>query len=135
MLTDVQIETIATRLAEAERTRKQVRILSLQYPEMTIEDAYAVQRAFIARKLAAGRSIKGHKIGLTSKAMQYAVGINEPDSGVLLDDMFFYDGAEVPTERFIATRIEAELAFVLKQPLRGADCSIFDVRPVSWKMK
>ncbi len=127
MLTDAEIETIATGLAEAERTRKQVRILSLDYPQMTIEDAYAVQRAFIKRKLAEGRIIKGHKIGLTSKAMQNALGIDEPDSGVLLDDMFFYDGAEVPSERFIATRIEAELAFVLKAPLRGPDCSIFDV--------
>jgi 2-oxo-hept-3-ene-1,7-dioate hydratase len=127
MLTDVQIEAIATSLAEAERTHKQVRILSLDYPQMSIEDAYAVQRAFIKRKLAGGRTVKGHKIGLTSKAMQNAVGINEPDSGVLLDDMFYYDGAEVPSARFIATRIEAELAFVLKQPLRGPDCSIFDV--------
>jgi 2-oxo-hept-3-ene-1,7-dioate hydratase len=127
MLTGDEIAGIAARLEEAERARKPIRILSLEHPALTVEDAYAVQRAFIARKLAQGRTIKGHKIGLTSKAMQAAVGIREPDYGVLLDDMFFSDGAEIPTERFIATRIEAELAFVLKSPLSGPDCTLFDV--------
>ena len=102
-------------------------MFSLEYPGMTIDDAYAVQRTWIARKLANGRTIKGHKIGLTSKAMQNAVGIGEPDHGVLLDNMFFTDGANIPSERFISTRIEAELAFVLKDGLSGPDCSIFDV--------
>ena len=63
---------------------------------------------------AAGRVVKGHKIGLTSKAMQSALNIDEPDSGVLLDDMFFADGGLVPSDRFIATRVEAELAFIMK---------------------
>lgn len=127
MLSQSQIEQAAARLDEAERTRKQIRMLSLQHPDMTIEDAYAVQRTWIARKLEAGRTIKGHKIGLTSKAMQQAVGIREPDHGVLLDDMFFADGAEIPGGRFIGTRIEAELAFVLKDELKGPGCTIFDV--------
>jgi 2-oxo-hept-3-ene-1,7-dioate hydratase len=127
MLTEDVIAGLAARLEEAERARKPIRILSLDHPAITIEDAYAVQRAFIARKLAQGRTIRGHKIGLTSKVMQAAVGIREPDYGVLLDDMFFGDGAEIPTERFIATRIEAELAFVLKSPLSGPDCTLFDV--------
>lgn len=127
MLTKDQIADAARRLDEAERTKKQIGMLSLQYPGMTMEDAYAVQDAWVALKLKAGRTIKGHKIGLTSKAMQYAVGINEPDSGALFDDMFFYDGANIPTERFIGTRIEAELAFVLKSGLKGPDCTIFDV--------
>src|SRR5207244_12881942 len=78
-------------------------------------------------KVAQGRVVKGHKIGLTSKAMQSALNIDEPDSGILLDDMFFADGGLVPTDRFIATRIEAELAFVMKTRLSGPDCTLFDV--------
>jgi 2-oxo-hept-3-ene-1,7-dioate hydratase len=92
-----------------------------------MEDAYAIQRAWVALKVRNGRTVKGLKIGMTSRAMQNAIGIREPDLGTLLDDMFFYDGAEIPTERFIATRIEAELAFVLKSPLKGPECTIFDV--------
>src|ERR1700694_4255257 len=77
--------------------------------------------------VAAARVIKGHKIGLTSKAMQSALNIDEPDSGILLDDMFFADGGLVPSERFIATRVEAELAFVMKSRLSGPGCTIFDL--------
>jgi 2-oxo-hept-3-ene-1,7-dioate hydratase len=127
MLTKDQIDSSAARLEEAERTKKQIRMFSLEYPGMTIDDAYAVQRAWIAQKLQNGRRLKGHKIGLTSKAMQNAVGIREPDFGALLDNMFFYDGADIPTERFISTRIEAELAFVLKSRLTGPECTIFEV--------
>jgi 2-oxo-hept-3-ene-1,7-dioate hydratase len=121
------IAKIANRLDEAERTRTQMRQISVEYPEVTIEDAYAIQRAWVAKKHASGRTIKGHKIGLTSKAMQYASGINEPDYGALLDDMFYYDGSEIPFARFIEPRVEVELAFVLGKPLRGPNCTIFDV--------
>lgn len=127
MLSKDQIETTAARLEEAERSKQQIRMLSLEHPGMSIEDAYAIQRAWIALKLKNGRRIKGHKIGLTSKAMQNAVGIREPDFGALLDDMFYADGAEIPAERFITIRIEAELAFVLKSRLTGPECTIFDV--------
>lgn len=127
MLTKEQIADAARRLDEAERTKRQIRMLSIEHPGMTIEDAYAVQRAWTELKLKAGRTIKGHKIGLTSKAMQSAVNIAEPDSGALFDDMFYYDGANIPTERFIGTRVEAELAFVLKNRLSGPNCTIFDV--------
>ena len=96
-------------------------------PGITIADAYAIQKAWVDVKIAEGRIVKGHKIGLTSKAMQSALDINEPDSGVLLDDMFFADGGLVPTERFIATRVEAELAFVMSKRLAGPDCTLFDV--------
>ncbi len=121
------IRTAAARLHEAEKTRTQIRQLSLDYPAITIEDAYAIQKAWIDIKLAEGRVIKGHKIGLTSKAMQSALNIDEPDSGVLLDDMFFADGGLVPSDRFIATRVEAELAFVMSKPLAGPGCTMFDV--------
>jgi len=126
-LSDADIRRCATRLHEAERSRAQIRQLSQDFPDITIEDAYAIQKAWIGIKVAEGRIIKGHKIGLTSKAMQSALNIDEPDSGVLLDDMFFADGGTVPSDRFIATRIEAELAFVMKQRLSGPDCTLFDV--------
>ncbi|MGY3077123.1 2-oxo-hept-3-ene-1,7-dioate hydratase [Bradyrhizobium sp. LM6.10] len=86
-----------------------------------------VQRAWTKLQLGRGRVIKGHKIGLTSKAMQNAVGISEPDYGVLFADMFYADATPIPFDRFHAPRIEVELAFVLKAPLRGPDCTIFDV--------
>src|SRR6202023_81851 len=126
-LTKDDIRLAAKRLDQAEKTRKQIRQLSLDHPDITIEDAYAIQKAWIAIKLGEGRIVKGHKIGLTSKAMQSALGIDEPDSGVLLDDMFFADGGLVPSDRFIGTRVEAELAFVMKTRLAGPDCTLFDV--------
>lgn len=78
-------------------------------------------------KIAEGRVLKGHKIGLTSKAMQASSQISEPDYGALLDDMFFHDGSDIPADRFIVPRIEVELAFVLAKPLRGPNCTLFDV--------
>ncbi len=126
-LSDSDIREAAARLHQAEKTRTQIRQLSQQFPAITLDDAYAIQRAWVALKLAEGRIVRGHKIGLTSKAMQSALAIDEPDSGILFDDMFFADGGEVPTERFIATRIEAELAFVIKHRLAGPDVTMFDV--------
>jgi 2-oxo-hept-3-ene-1,7-dioate hydratase len=122
-----EIRLAAERLHHAEKTRTQIRQLSLDHPHITIDDSYAIQKAWIDIKVAEGRVIKGHKIGLTSKAMQSALNIDEPDSGILLDDMFFADGGIVPTERFIATRVEAELAFVMKHRLAGPNCTMFDV--------
>ena len=74
-----------------------------------------------------GRTLKGHKIGLTSRAMQVSSQITEPDYGALLDDMFFNDGSDIPIDRFIVPRVEVELAFVLAKPLRGPNCTLFDV--------
>lgn len=125
---DKQTHTlIAQRLNQAEKQREQIRAVSLDYPNITIEDAYAVQREWVNIKIAEGRTLKGHKIGLTSKAMQASSQISEPDYGALLDDMFFHDGGDIPTDRFIVPRIEVELAFVLAKPLRGPHCTLFDV--------
>src|SRR5258705_606899 len=126
-LSSDEIRNAAERLDQAEKSRKQIRQLALEYPGITIEDAYAIQKAWVEMKVAQGRTVKGHKIGLTSKAMQSALNIDEPDSGILLDDMFFADGGLVPSDRFIATRIEAELAFVMKTRLAGPNCTMFDV--------
>lgn len=118
-LTEAQIETAAAALIEAEAEGHQIGLLSQQYPDMTLDDAYAIQAAHRQRKLGAGRSVLGWKIGLTSKVMQEALGIDTPDSGVLYDDMHFADGARIPETRFIQPRVEVEIAFVLKAPLAG----------------
>ena len=126
-MTADEIRRAAERLHRAEQTRTQIRQVSQDHPDITIDDAYAIQKAWIETKVAEGRAVKGHKIGLTSKAMQSALNIDEPDSGILFDDMFFADGGLVPSDRFIATRVEAELAFVMKHRLAGPGCTLFDV--------
>ena len=129
---DKQTRTlIAQRLNQAEKQREQIRAISLDYPSITIEDAYAVQREWVEMKIAEGRVLKGHKIGLTSKAMQASSQISEPDYGALLDDMFFHDGSDIPTDRFIVPRIEVELAFVLAKPLRGPNCLMSTTPPTT----
>ena len=127
MLTASDIKSAATRLFAAEQTRVQTGLLSILHPDMTMDDAYAVQAAFIAQRHAQGRKTIGWKIGLTSKAMQSALNITTPDSGVLMDDMAFEDGATIPADRFIQPRIEAELAFVLKFPLQGPEVTVAHV--------
>ncbi len=127
MLDQPTIDHLAQRLDEAERGKSLIRAFTLEHPGLTIEDAYAIQRAWTRLQLAGGRIVKGHKIGLTSKAMQSAVGISEPDYGVLFQDMFYADASPVPFDRFHAPRIEVELAFVLKTGLKGPDCTVFDV--------
>ncbi len=115
------IKALATDLLEAETSKSQIALISQRHPEMTLDDAYAIQKSQIVQKLAAGRKIIGWKIGLTSKVMQDALGIDTPDSGVLYDDMLFASGATVPQGRFIEPRVEAEIAFVLKSPIeKGA---------------
>ncbi|MCF5178948.1 2-oxo-hepta-3-ene-1,7-dioic acid hydratase, partial [Pseudomonas sp. PA-6-1D] len=127
MLDSQQILAAAAHLDRAERSREQVRQFSLDYPGITIEDAYAIQRAWVAQKIQDGRRLKGHKIGLTSRAMQVSSNITEPDFGALLDDMFFDEGSDIPFERFIVPRVEVELAFILGKPLKGPNCTVFDV--------
>lgn len=117
----------ALALLDAEATRRQIGLLSLAYPGMTLDDAYAVQADLIALKLAAGRRRVGWKIGLTSRAMQEALKIDTPDSGVLLDDMVFQDGATVPKNRFIQPRVEAEIAFLMARDLSGPGITREDV--------
>lgn len=114
-------------LLQAERDCMQIGLLSLRHPEMTMDDAYEVQNAIYRAKLKQGRNVIGWKIGLTSKAMQSALGIDIPDSGILFDNMAFDNGATVPKGRFIQPRIEAEIAFVMKAPLAGKNISRDDV--------
>lgn len=118
---------VAQELLEAETTGEQIGLISLRYPEMTMDDAYAIQKQISGIKYQNGQNVIGWKIGLTSKAMQYALNIDTPDSGVLFDQMYFETGDTVPKGRFIQPRVEAEIAFVMKDALGGADVSREDV--------
>ena len=121
------IQQAAARLDQAERAREQVGQFSLEYPAISIEDAYAIQRVWVEQKIKDGRRLIGHKIGLTSRAMQVSSNITEPDYGALLDDMLFEEGSDIPFSRFIVPRVEVELAFILGKPLKGPDVTLFDV--------
>ncbi len=120
------IAALAAELADAERTRTVMPRITARYPDATVEDSYAIQGVWRDSQIAAGRRLVGRKIGLTSKAMQQATGISEPDYGVMFDDTVYRSGAEIPVERFSNVRIEVELAFVLKTPLEGPDCTLDD---------
>jgi 2-oxo-hept-3-ene-1,7-dioate hydratase len=122
-----QVAAAGEALFAAERDRSQTRLISAAHPGMDMDDAYAVQAAFVRRKLAAGGVVRGWKIGLTSKAMQYALNIDIPDSGILFADMFFDHGGTVPAGRFIKPRIEAEIAFIMKTDLAGGEVTPADV--------
>jgi 2-oxo-hept-3-ene-1,7-dioate hydratase len=126
-LDDSIVTGLAGQLDEAERRHVQIGHFSLAYPQMTIEDGYAVQREWVSGKIEAGRKLIGHKIGLTSRAMQRSSNITEPDYGALLDDMLFANCNDIPISRFIEPRVEVELAFILQAELKGPGVTIFDV--------
>jgi len=127
MLSTSVIESIADELVQAHDSRAVVSRLTARYSEMTVADSYAVQAEWGRRRSAAGHQVVGHKIGLTSKVMQVATGIDEPDYGVIFADQSYSSGAEIPFDAFSNVRIETELAFVLKSPLEGPDVSVDDV--------
>ncbi|GAA3880510.1 2-oxo-hepta-3-ene-1,7-dioic acid hydratase [Leifsonia kafniensis] len=121
------ITAIADELAAAERDRTTVPLLTARHPCMTVDDSYAVQNEWRRRGVAAGRRLVGRKIGLTSKVMQVATGISEPDYGAIFADSVFENGAVIDHDRFSNVRIEVELAFVLAEPLEGPNVTVFDV--------
>jgi 2-oxo-hept-3-ene-1,7-dioate hydratase len=127
MLPPDTIAELARELYAARKSCTPVRQFSKRFAQMTVEDGYAIQRAWVALEVQDGRSIKGRKIGLTSRAMQQASQINEPDFAPLMDDMFFAQGTDIPINRFIAPRVEVELAFILGKPLKGPGATLFDV--------
>jgi 2-oxo-hept-3-ene-1,7-dioate hydratase len=126
-LTDSQIQKAAQALYEAERLRKQISPLTQTYPDMDMEDAYAIQSAWVQKKQDAGDGLIGYKIGLTSRVMQRAMHIDTPDFGVLLESMAFSNNSDITHADFTDPRIEVELAFVLKQRLFGDKLGIDDV--------
>jgi 2-oxo-hept-3-ene-1,7-dioate hydratase len=131
MFDDTRIQQLATELNQAEKSRTQIEHFSKRYPDMTIEDGYRINRAWMKLKFAEGRTMIGHKIGLTSRAMQQASQIDEPDYGTLLDDMRYTctpgQVLNIPFTNFIAPRVEVELAFVLKHELRGPNITVEQV--------
>ncbi|MCG6874528.1 MAG: 2-oxo-hepta-3-ene-1,7-dioate hydratase [Betaproteobacteria bacterium] len=133
MLSDADREKAAGLLLTAEKERKPVVQLSKTWPDITIEDAYAIQQIVTDTKVAAGAKVRGHKVGLTSKAMQLSSQIDEPDYGHLLDNMFYDDGVKLPHDSFCVPRVEMELGFVLGQPLKGPGVGLLDVmRATEW---
>jgi 2-oxo-hept-3-ene-1,7-dioate hydratase len=127
MLTDPDRRKAAQMLINAAAERQQCQQLSALFPAIDFDDAYAIQAETIRQRVAAGRRVIGHKIGLTSKAMQRSSGIDEPDYGVLLDDMIFTDGAKITAANYCVPRVEVELAFVLGKPLNGPGIGLIDV--------
>lgn len=126
-LSESRIEELATALYEAERERRPIPPLTEKYPQMTPEEAYAVQLKNIRRKLAQGRRVVGKKVGLTSRAMQQMLGVDQPDYGHLLDDMAVADGGVVALDRLVQPKVEAEIAFILKRDLQGPGLTVEDV--------
>lgn len=130
MLTPDQVNEAARRLHQAERDVTQIRPITVSHPDIDMVDAYAIQKAWLDIKFGEGRRVIGHKVGLTSRAMQLAMRIDEPDFGTLLDDMLFEQQEDIDASRFLDPRIEVELAFVLKQDLiqgGGTDLTVEDV--------
>jgi len=126
MLSDADRKKAAELLRKAEKARKPVVQLSTTWPEITIEDAYAIQSLVVEQKVAEGAKVIGHKVGLTSKAMQQSSQIDEPDYGHLLDYMMIEDGAKVPHANYCIPRVEIELAFILGKPLKGPGIGLLD---------
>ena len=127
MMSDDDRSKAADILINAEKERKQATQLSKTWPDITIEDAYAISSEVAKRKIAAGAKLIGHKVGLTSKAMQRSSQIDEPDYGHLLDNMMVADGASVPHANYCLPRVEIELAFVMGKPLKGPGVNLTDV--------
>jgi len=127
MMSEADRRKAADILIAAEKVRKQAVQISKTWPDITIDDAYAISTEVCNRKIAAGAKLIGHKVGLTSKAMQRSSQIDEPDFGYLLDNMMIADGASVKHENFCLPRVEVELAFVMGKTLKGPGVGLTDV--------
>ncbi len=133
MLSEEQRAICVASLLESHRTKVQGTRPSERFPQIEIADSYAISSAVAQARVAAGAKIIGHKIGLTSKAMQAASKIDEPDYGYMFDDLLLQDGAIVPFEDFCVPRVEPELTFILKEPLKGPGVGLVDVmRATEW---
>lgn len=127
MLTDTERLQAVETLLNAQRECRQAKLLTDTFPHIEIDDSYAISTAVMQRKVSMGAKLIGHKVGLTSKAMQASSKINEPDYGYLLDTMMIAEGAKVAHASFCLPRVEVELAFVLGQPLKGPGITLVDV--------
>lgn len=127
MLSDAVRREAADALAAAERDRSPIPPLRETWPELDVVDAYEIQLLNIRRRLDAGVTVKGHKVGLSSKAMQEMMGVDEPDYGHLLSDMEVFTDRPVPAGRYCYPRVEVEVGFILGEDLPGEDCTEQDV--------
>lgn len=127
MTTEEQHRAAADAILTAERTRVPTPQISRLYPDMTIADAYRIQELWAQARIDAGAKVVGHKIGLTSRAMQMASKMTEPDYGRILDDALYNDGAKIGGATFLKPRLEVELAFVMAEDLAGPGKRIYDV--------
>jgi 2-keto-4-pentenoate hydratase len=114
-------------LRTAEETATPIGPLTGDYPDMDAVDAYRIQLLNVAARVDAGHRIRGHKVGLSSKAMQEMMGVDEPDYGHLLDDMFVFEDTDVDTTAMCRPRVEVEVGFVLGAPLHAPGCNAADV--------
>ncbi|MDX6219289.1 MAG: 2-keto-4-pentenoate hydratase [Frankiales bacterium] len=126
-LTDAQRHQAAEALLTAEATQVAIAPLLQTYPGLDVVDAYEIQLSNIRRRLAAGATVHGHKVGLSSKAMQEMMGVDEPDYGHLLSDMVYTEESPIPTRSFLIPRVEVEVGFVLGDDLPGEGCTVADV--------
>ncbi|MEU6483122.1 fumarylacetoacetate hydrolase family protein [Streptomyces sp. NPDC046887] len=127
-LDDRWIATTASALLAAEDDRLPIDALSIRWPSLSLESAYRVQAASIRRRIADGARVVGHKAGVTSKAMQEQMGVDEPDSGVLLDDMMLPTGSTLARSALMQPRVEAEVAFRLGSDLAGPNVGVDEAR-------
>jgi 2-keto-4-pentenoate hydratase len=146
-----EIERLAQRLFDDERAARSGAPLSDEHPQMSVADAYAVQLGYVAARVGAGARIAGHKVGCTNPVIQQLFNIDQPDYGHLLDDMLLVDGAAISMRGLVLPRVEPEIAFILREPLRGPGVTparvllatagvlpcfeIIDSRIVDWRIK
>lgn len=126
-LTDEQVREVADELIAAADERRTMPLISPRFPDMSVEDSYAVQSEWRRRREEAGGKVVGYKIGLTSHAMQQATGIDEPDFGVIFSDQLIHSGDTVQHDRWSNVRVEVELAFVLRDRIEGTDVTAADI--------
>jgi 2-keto-4-pentenoate hydratase len=127
MLSVATRDELAAELAQAERSREPISPLTSAHPDIDVVDAYEIQLINIRQRVAEGARILGHKVGLSSLAMQQMMGVDEPDYGHLLDEMQVFEDVPVPAGRYLYPRVEVEVGFILSADLPGAGCTEDDV--------
>ena len=120
-------DELAADLAQAERSREPIAPLTTAYPDIDVVDAYEIQLINIRQRVAEGARVLGHKVGLSSLAMQQMMGVDEPDYGHLLDEMQVFEDTPVKAGRYLYPRVEVEVGVILSDDLPGAGCTEDDV--------
>lgn len=127
MLSVATRDELAADLAQAERSGEPIAPLTAAYPDIDVVDAYEIQLINIRQRVAEGARVLGHKVGLSSLAIQQMMGVDEPDYGHLLDEMQLFEDTPVKANRYLYPRVEVEVGFVLNADLPGAGCTEDDV--------